>query len=77
MPINLDKLKELREELCRQHEEFAELVRCEARIRKELAGLHKKMLADDSVSKEYVTKIEEIIKALSSTKLGKKVKENG
>ena len=59
---SLDKLKELRQQLCKK--KYEATVDCRQHILKELTSLHKGMAADKSVPDKYTQKVFELLDVL-------------
>jgi hypothetical protein len=63
---SLDKLKELRQQLCKKKHETT--VDCRQHLFEELTTLHSSMSADAGVPAEYTQKVSELLSVLNQPK---------
>ena len=61
---SLEKLKELRNQLCQKKRESETAKDCKAQVVEELAALHKEMSTDNNVSNEYTSRVLELLNTL-------------
>jgi|TARA_R110001599_G_scaffold71320_9_gene199162 midasin (ATPase involved in ribosome maturation) len=65
---SLEKLRELRDQICQKKPAGQVTSGCKERVLRELASLHTDMCIDESVSIEYTEKIFKILSILKDSK---------
>lgn len=71
---SLDKLKELRQQLCKK--KYETTVDCRQHLLEELTSLHKGMAADTGVPDQYTQKVSELLDVLNRPQLKSAEAEN-